>query len=165
MSAFDFSTLQQAAHGGLDGTIRFAKFDRDVNLVVECDVIENISPPQRDAVTQFLDWDTELFNALEPPIFRYYRGFVEMTGLEEPRIVTANAVWPHVHPLGVIIPEYENGHNTYVQLELNCDWDIEHGMEWNIRNAKDVLYVGPFEGNCFERLDEDGPGGYVLKNW
>ena len=88
-----------------------------------------------------------------------------MTGLNEPKIDFPSGVWPHVRPSVVIIPEYENGDNTYVQIELNCDWEVEHGMEWDIRNAKDVLYVGPFEGNSFEWLEENGPSGYVLESW
>ena len=30
-------------------------------------------------------------------------------------------------------------------VELRCDWEPEHGMEWTINDGK-VLYVGDYEG-------------------
>lgn len=145
--------------------ILFPKFMRDVLLMVETDRVEEITTTQRRSIAEFLEWPDQLFRNLEAPIYRYYRQFIELTGLNEPKIDSPSGVWPHVYPSTIIIPEYENGDNTYVQIELNCDWEVEHGMEWDIRNAKDVLYVGPFEGNSFGSLEKNGPSGYVLGSW
>jgi hypothetical protein len=32
-----------------------------------------------------------------------------------------------------------------IHLELNCDWEEEHGMEWIVRDGQ-VVYVGPYNG-------------------
>jgi hypothetical protein len=49
-----------------------------------------------------------------------------------------------VDPNTLLVPD-ELGPEPVVHLELNCDWDIEHGLEWIVRGAE-VLYVGGFKG-------------------
>jgi len=48
-----------------------------------------------------------------------------------------------------------------VHLELKCSWEVEHGMEWLIRNDK-VQYVGAFEGlDEWENYSCKQPGNYT----
>ena len=101
-----------------------------------------ISPVQRRAAEQFLNWDSALFAALEVPIFRYYRKVFVAHALERPIIPASGDVWPFFYPMSVTIPDCVNGDNTYVDVEFDCEWEFEHGMEWVIRNGRDVLYVG-----------------------
>lgn len=48
-----------------------------------------------------------------------------------------------VSPSVLIVPYPENGNEPVIHLELNCEWEPEHGLEWIVRGVK-VLYVGAF---------------------
>ena len=47
-------------------------------------------------------------------------------------------------PNTLLIPNEERP-EPVVHLELCCDWELEHGLEWIVRDGK-VLYVGGFNG-------------------
>ncbi|HEX3045591.1 MAG TPA: hypothetical protein VHY08_12605 [Bacillota bacterium] len=48
-----------------------------------------------------------------------------------------------IQPNGLSIPEPKDENTPVINLELNCDWEEEHGMQWIIRD-NEVLYVGPY---------------------
>ncbi|GKX49959.1 DUF6985 domain-containing protein [Budvicia aquatica] len=48
-----------------------------------------------------------------------------------------------ITPCSLMVPNPENGDEPVIHLELNCSWEVEHGMEWLIR-GDEVLYVGHF---------------------
>lgn len=48
-------------------------------------------------------------------------------------------------PTTLIVEEPENDSKIGYQLECNCDWEIEHGMEIDILEER-VVYLGTFDG-------------------
>jgi hypothetical protein len=75
---------------------------------------------------------------------RYCNEFRSLTG--EPPLAFASAydVLALVDPNTLLIPD-ELRPEPVVHLELNCDWEPEHGLEWIVRDSR-VLYVGGFNG-------------------
>lgn len=78
---------------------------------------------------------------------------------------TPKQVLEYVNPILLIIEKPE-GEGIVLHLELNCDWEEEHGMEWLIRDDE-VLYVGSFDGVlAWDEKEEykDLSGNYVFYN-
>ncbi|MDP7017186.1 MAG: hypothetical protein QGG36_15380 [Pirellulaceae bacterium] len=50
-----------------------------------------------------------------------------------------------VYPSVLMVPPGNHESAPVIHMELNCDWEEEHGMEWIIRDDE-VLYVGQFTG-------------------
>ena len=56
--------------------------------------------------------------------------------------IQGREILKHIDPNTLII-EVPKSDEIAFHIELNCDWEEEHGMEWSIRNNQ-VLYVGSF---------------------
>jgi len=78
-------------------------------------------------------------------------------GLLIPENIKSREILQYIQPGGMsvmYVPEDESV--VAFSLELSCDWEREHGMEWFIKNGK-ALYVGPFNGGIEHPWDdEDG---------
>lgn len=72
----------------------------------------------------------------------YCEDFCDQIGAEPPIIESARDILRYVHPgsLSVDIPQDES---IVIHLDLNCDWDEEHGLEWLVKDDK-ILHVGAF---------------------
>ena len=70
-------------------------------------------------------------------------------------------VLKHIKPRNLIIPELSTcsrrskWYNVPTfQMELSCEWEIEHGMEWVVR-GDDVAFVGGCQfGDPFQRYEK-----------
>lgn len=127
----------------LQGEAFFTLFDRYVAFAVE------------DASDiEYVEKCVEYFNALDSGIIdklclasiRYCNDFLEMVGEDSRQFNSPRDVLSLVSPGTLIIPNEENSGTPVAHLELNCDWEPEHGMEWIIRDRA-VLYVGAFNGS------------------
>ena len=45
---------------------------------------------------------------------------------------------------GVIIIPSQVRASPVVRIELDCDWEPEHGLEWVVESPNFIVYVGPF---------------------
>lgn len=59
-----------------------------------------------------------------------------------PENIKLREILKYIYPGELIIEEPVDDRIAY-HLELNCDWEEEHGLEWVIREDE-VLYVGSF---------------------
>ncbi|WP_052723603.1 DUF6985 domain-containing protein [Paenibacillus wulumuqiensis] len=130
---------------------------------------------QRNVSVHLMDTETPLeyaavcaaaFNALNSAqlrqLYRYSRDycldFCEYVGETPPEINQPEDILPLIQPLALSIPSIsaEEAVQTapVIHLELDCDWEPEHGLEWLIRDGQ-ILYVG----SC-EMLQEWQPESY-----
>ena len=66
-----------------------------------------------------------------------------------------------ITPATLIIPDPEQGDDPVIWMELNCEWELEHGMEWVIRRDG-VMYVGSFDGTYpWGEIEKNVPGNYA----
>ncbi|WP_252106593.1 MULTISPECIES: hypothetical protein [unclassified Halomonas] len=125
---------------GLEGEVYSALFERYFSLVSEEHDVDFI---QRCAAH---------FDTLEAPIIdhlcrssiRYCDAFLSEIGEPLIEFATPRDVLKLITPSVMIVP-YPEQSTPVVHLELECQWEPEHGMEWIIRENQ-VLYVGPFNG-------------------
>ena len=97
----------------------------------------------------------EVIDRLCEASIRYCNDFCDMVGEEPKKFENIRDVLKLIQPNGLSIPKPKDENTPVIDLELNCDWEEEHGMQWIIRNNQ-VLYVGAYNG-------EDPWGDYTTK--
>lgn len=69
-----------------------------------------------------------------------------------------------IYPACLIVPYPENDDEPIIHLELNCEWEKEHGLEWIVRDNK-VLYVSSYSGeDPWRNFSVNEPGNFALMN-
>jgi hypothetical protein len=125
----------------LQGQVYFSLFDRYITFVVEEDAtIEYVTQ-----CAEYLNaWSEETIESLCQASIRYCNDFRSMIGEDELQFSSSREVLKLVRPTMLIVPNPEFP-EPIAHLELSCDWEEEHGMEWIVRGNQ-VLYVGGFNG-------------------
>ncbi len=67
----------------------------------------------------------------------------EYLGEDQKEFINCRDVLSLITPLNLSIPKMKRN-EPIVHLELDCEWEPEHGMEWIVRGDR-VLYIGSFE--------------------
>lgn len=97
------------------------------------------------------------FESLSPAVLQqlyrythdYCIDFCEYVGETPPAIEQPEQILQYISPMSMEIPalpETDTAETAepVLHLELNCDWEPEHGLEWLIRGTE-ILYVGSCE--------------------
>lgn len=126
----------------LQGEVFFRLFETYIEFAVE------------DAATvEYVERCAEYLNSLSETVvdefclacIRYREDYSHMIGDDIEELENHRDVLELIEPTTLIVPNPEHGDEAVVHMELNCDWDIEHGIELIVRKDK-VLYVGGFNG-------------------
>ncbi|OAB42384.1 DUF6985 domain-containing protein [Paenibacillus glacialis] len=138
--------------GGLEGEVYFKIFNKyisfsadevDMNYVEKCANYLNALPD-------------DVIDGLSEASIRYCNAFLDMIGEEAQVFENARDVFKSIYPSSLNISAPEQGDKPVIDMELNCTWEEEHGMQWIVRDDK-VLYVGAYNG-------EDPWGDYTEKD-
>lgn len=88
---------------------------------------------------------------------RYRADLSEAVGAEAVPLASPRDVLAWVRPRVMIVPDPGGRPEPVVHLECDCEWEVEHGLEWVVRAGR-AVYVGPFED-----VDpwDDSDGGYL----
>lgn len=62
--------------------------------------------------------------------------------IDIPEMIKGREILKYISPNQLLIDKPE-GEEIAFRVELSCDWEDEHGLEWSIRNGE-VLYVGAY---------------------
>lgn len=127
----------------LQGEAFIALFDRYVQFAVEdASGIEYVEK----CVLYVNSLDASIIDLLCQASIRYCNDFLEMVGEDPKQFGSSQEVLKLVSPSTLIVPNEKIPGEPVIHMELNCEWEIEHGMEWIIRDKR-VLYVGGFNGS------------------
>jgi len=83
----------------------------------------------------------------------YCEIFCDKAGEAPPQIVSKRDILRHIHPGSLHVNIPEDG-SIVISLQMACDWEVEHGLEWLIKDDK-ILYVGdccgetPYESEAY----------------
>ena len=124
---------------GIEGEVFFHRFDKYIGLIVEDD---NLNYANRCA-TYLNELTDELIESLCEASIRYCSEFLKAIGEPTRTFKDSKEVLKMIYPSTLIIPYPEKGNDPVIDMELNCEWGEEHGMEWIVR-GDEVLYVGAF---------------------
>lgn len=126
---------------GIRGEIYFKLFDRYIALSSEDN---DIAYAEQCATYLNALPETVIITLCEASI-RYCSAFLEAVGEPSNHFDSPKQILPLISPSVLIIPNSNGTNMPVIHMELNCDWEEEHGMEWIVR-ADEVLYVGAFNG-------------------
>ncbi|KKC99589.1 DUF6985 domain-containing protein [Photobacterium halotolerans] len=126
---------------GIEGEVFFREFEKYIGLSIEGD---NIEFAQKCA--EYLNaLPEDLFESLCEASIRYCNSFLSAIGEPAKSFEKSSDVIGLIYPSILLVPYPEKENEPVIHMELNCEWEPEHGMEWLIRGNK-VLYVGAFNG-------------------
>jgi hypothetical protein len=133
-----------------EASIYFAKFDKTVNLNFD----KEISNYDKQCIETFFNWGETLFTQLANASYEYYKDHEDACGgFDDLTINSPNEIWQHCEPINIhFVTCNKNPNSTFIDVELNCDWEPEHGMQWLLKNDNQIMYVGPYYGHA--RTDE-----------
>lgn len=133
---------------GQEMKITFMDFtpDSDSNFIKEAD----------SALTLFLEkseFDRFLISNL---VYKNCMDFLNAVGYDEDdeplwKIKDANEIWKHVHPNEIFISRraYKD-QDIYVDINCECDWEHEHGLQLVFRKGKQITRVSSIDGHITE---------------
>ncbi|MCT4509687.1 MAG: hypothetical protein N4A48_13195 [Tepidibacter sp.] len=125
---------------GLEGKVEFKLFNTTIDVLMD----EEIDLEYANFCAKELNnLDDEIINKLCEFSIIYCNDFCDDIGEEPPKFNTIKDVLKYIRPNCLIINIPKDDSKPVVHLELNCDWEIEHGLEWTINDGK-ILYVGSF---------------------
>ena len=125
-----------------EGKVHFNLFNKEIDFVVE----DNDSIEYAKKCVKYLNKiEKEIVIKLCNASIRYYNYVLKQLGNTVKFFESPMDVLTQIDPVLLIIPALEDNSDPIIHLELNCDWEAEHGMEWIIREGN-ILYVGPFSG-------------------
>jgi hypothetical protein len=133
--------LREGQHGQ-EGEVYFALFEKYIPLF-----------NWRKANDAYIMKCADHLNSLDETIIghlcrasiRYCNDFLDAIGQEQKHFNKPRDVLSLIYPSSLSIPEPKEESIPVIHMELNCEWEEEHGMEWIIKDGK-VLYVGAFNG-------------------
>ena len=126
---------------GYSGKTQFALFNKEIEVIMEGGSID-----YAERCTTYLNELNEtVIQDLCLASIRYCHAIQKVFGTALQIFQSSKDVLTHIYPRVLIIPEVVDNTEPIIHLELNCSWEVEHGMEWVIRKDK-VLYVGAFNG-------------------
>ncbi|MEN1936119.1 hypothetical protein AAIE21_11005 [Paenibacillus sp. 102] len=134
--------LKANEYSELEGEAYFELFDQ--NILVYIDQDADIEYAEL-CITYLNSLSEELINKLCKASIRYCNEFLDDIGEDIIEFSKPTDVLPYITPNTICIPKPKNKSEPVIDLELNCTWEEEHGMEWIIRSEK-VMYVGAFNG-------------------
>ena len=126
---------------GIEGEVFFRRFDKFIALSIEDD---NIDFAEKCA-NYLNELSDDVVDSVCEASIRYCNSFLEAIGELPKACDKPSEVLGLIYPSVLLVPYPENESEPVIHMELNCEWEPEHGMEWVIRGNK-VLYVGAFNG-------------------
>jgi len=127
---------------GLEGKVEFNLFHKTIDVLMD----EHIDLEYANLCAKALNnMDEKIIDDLCQYSINYCIDFCNDVGDEEiPEFNSVRDVLSYISPRVLIIDVTKEDDKIVIHLELNCDWEIEHGLEWIINNGE-ILYVGAFE--------------------
>lgn len=124
----------------LEGEVYFPLFRKDIAV---WGFTQNSVDYANECAALLVNLSEELISELCQSSIKYCNTFLEEVGEETKHFENEKDVLNFIYPSGLIIND--GASMPVIHMELNCEWEEEHGMEWIIR-ANKLQYVGAFNG-------------------
>ncbi|OPH62188.1 hypothetical protein BC351_00865 [Paenibacillus ferrarius] len=127
---------------GLVGEMYFSLFDRNIEVSIDDELMIEYANICAEYLNSLND---EVINQFCLAAIRYCNEFLSDIGEDEIGFNKPSDVLTLIKPKSLTVPDPQNGLEPVIDMELDCEWEEEHGMELIIRNDT-VLYVGAYYG-------------------
>jgi len=116
---------------------------------------------QIDAVREFVDAWPDLRDTLAQSLRAYWSATESLAVRDAPPPDALADVWSAVWLNEMHVPELSPKGSRLVRVEGECDWAPDQGLEIGVRNAADLLYLGPDEGKALREPAFASPWNYA----
>ncbi len=138
----------------IESEIYFAEFNKTIRLYLFSQT--EVTDYEKKCIENFFKWNAYLFEKLKKASFDYYQDFAENVDEDDmPEIESPEKVFDFCSPTTISFDTYEKSpEDTFITVELNCDWEVEHGMQWTVKNNDEIIYVGAYYGVSVDYASE-----------
>lgn len=134
----------------LEGKVFFPLFNKEIT--VQGFTTETIAYAE-ECARLLTELSEPLISQLCQASIRYCNTFLEEVGEETTQFEHERDVLALIYPSCLITDDARP--QPVIHLELNCEWEQEHGMEWVVRD-NEVKYVSAFNGvSAYSDFTED----------
>jgi len=130
-------------HQQLTVTYITAESDNDATFVADAD----------QALTQFLQLASDVRHSLSPLVTKNCMDFLEAVEYDEHdeplvRIGDQHSIWDFVAPIEVFLSRrHRRDNDIYVQIDCECAWEEEHGLQLVFRQGKKLTRISGIDGH------------------
>jgi hypothetical protein len=120
--------------------------DEDKAFVTEAD----------QALAHFLQLTLDDRNAISSHVLKNCLEFLDAVEMDEQddylrEIVDENEIWNFVEPSEIFISRRNRrDRDIYVQIDCNCEWEQEHGLQLVFRQGKKLTRISGIDGHLTE---------------
>jgi len=151
ISDYVFGTISYKNIWRGETSITFFEKTVNIDLYINGDEDEEISPIQRDSFVSFKENESRIVKEAEDKVYDYYLGVIEdyramqlseeLADKNTPRISSVKELAYLVQPISLLIDyDYHDG-TRRIGILCDCTWEPEHGVGISIVNEK-VSKVG-----------------------
>ncbi len=143
-------------HQQLTVTYITAESDNDATFMTDAD----------QALTQFLQLTSDVRHSISPLVTKNCMDFLEAVEYDEHdeplvRIGAEHSIWDFVAPIEIFLSRrYRRDEDIYVQIDCECNWDEEHGLQLVFRQGKKLTRISGIDGHltaadAYDTTDEE----------
>lgn len=125
-------------------TVFVPLFNQEISVFLDSDVSTGFLDYAAKCADALRSLPDDVINKLCEYSNVYCEDFCDAIGENPPEIKEMRDILKYIQPVSFIIEEPKD-ESIVIHLELNCDWENEHGLEWLIKDGR-ILYVGSFTG-------------------
>lgn len=129
--------------GGATTSISLSGQEQDPAAPIDADVLQ--------AVSAFLALSKSSLDEIEPHVWQEYVDIREEFADEEgfPKFDRAD-LWRQVQLNGISVDKRHKDDLVYVNIECNCDWELEHGLQLVLQSGVRWVRVSDYSGHLTE---------------
>ena len=126
----------------IEGEVFFSLFDKYIGFFTERTVGLDYVKRCAECLNSM---NEEVIEDLCSASIRYCNEVLKLNDEQSMKFENPQDILKLIYPARLIVPYPENDYEPIIHLELNCEWEKEHGLEWIVRDNK-VLYVSSYSG-------------------
>lgn len=129
------------------GKMHSTLFGCEIDVVLRGDSDEFLMYAERCA-EYFNNMPNEIIDDLKEYSLRYYNDMKQYYDDDDPDFpfdVNKENITEHMAARCFIVEKPKNAEKIAFGVELGCEWEPEHGMEWTVNDGR-ILYVGDYIG-------------------
>ncbi len=84
-------------------------------------------------------------------VYKNYQDFLEATDMDELSIRKPEDIWKFVTPQEIYVSRrHRRDGDVYIQLVCECEWELEHGLQFVYRGGNKLVRVSEQDGHLTE---------------
>lgn len=138
----DFMSIRNISKNefGVEALAKFDLFAREIRVMMYDDVKIEYAEKCVEHLNKF---SSDIIELLCDAALKYCFEFSDSVGEEVPELREKRDILKYIYPQVLIIDEAEDESKIGYHMECNCEWEIEHGLEFTILDDE-ILYLGAF---------------------